>query len=191
MPTEQPSGSDRGGGILLYHTHPGLTASVRTVSSRRGKQLCLSHNQEICMLPQNTEQQDRCKNTKKSFQDSTSCTSSGSFLIRLTFRVPRASLCSQGSGRHGPCLRLPPRTQTTRPLWTPYRWAHGSGIPHCLFGLCLAGPHWQRHCHLGITPHPQAWLQERTPVTRCPGTGKSEPFILFVIRGSTFRLNSV
>ncbi|KAK0146532.1 hypothetical protein N1851_014139 [Merluccius polli] len=49
---------------------------------------------------------------------STSHTSSGSFPTReVTFHVPRASFCSRGSDRQGPCLRPPPSSHCTRPLW--------------------------------------------------------------------------
>ncbi|MED6253354.1 hypothetical protein ATANTOWER_027390 [Ataeniobius toweri] len=49
---------------------------------------------------------------------STSHTNSGSFTTReVTFHVPRASFCSQGSDRQGLRLWLPPITHCTRPLW--------------------------------------------------------------------------
>ncbi|KAK0140992.1 hypothetical protein N1851_022012 [Merluccius polli] len=96
---------------------------------------------------------------------STSRTSSGTFPTReVTFHVPRASFCSQGSDRQ----------------------AGGKGFPRLRFGLCPAGPHGNRPGHQALAPepHPQAWLQGGAPVTHV----RARDTYTSTLEPATFRL---
>ncbi|PWA25445.1 hypothetical protein CCH79_00005356 [Gambusia affinis] len=68
---------------------------------------------------------------------STSHTSSGSFPTReVTFHIPRASFCNQGSDRQGPLPWSPSIPHCPDPFGLSHRWwADGRGDPCLLFGL--------------------------------------------------------
>ncbi|KAK0139106.1 hypothetical protein N1851_024333 [Merluccius polli] len=97
---------------------------------------------------------------------STLRTSSGSFPTReVTFHIPRASFCSRGSDRQGPCLRPLPSSHCTRPLWPlPLVVSLREGGPTSSLRSVPVpmGPGQQA---LTPEPHPQAWLQGGAPVT--------------------------
>ncbi|KAK0132085.1 hypothetical protein N1851_033120 [Merluccius polli] len=95
---------------------------------------------------------------------STLRTSSGSFPTReVTFHIPRASFCSRGSDRQGPCLRPLPSSHCTRPLWPlPLVVSLREGGPTSSLRSVPVpmGPGQQA---LTPEPHPQAWLQGGAP----------------------------
>ncbi|KAK0147744.1 hypothetical protein N1851_012564 [Merluccius polli] len=95
---------------------------------------------------------------------STLRTSSGSFPTReVTFHIPRASFCSRGSDRQGPCLRPLPSSHCTRPLWPlPLVVSLREGGPTSSLRSVPVpmGPGQQA---LTPEPHPQAWLQGGGP----------------------------
>ena len=91
---------------------------------------------------------------------STSCTSSGSFPPSdVTFHVPKARSCVRGSGRRGPCRRLPPNPHCTWPLRFPLR----------MVGPQEVGPTSSFRAEPGRAP----WVEARPPgaLLRAPTPG--------------------